>query len=106
MVMFLNDKGHVDYNSISAGWSDEKLIQSFLESVDQARLSTEQKKKLCLCKTVNHVNTKIKFSFENVSTVPQEELDKRAAKQKENQKLINNYGNHVYHKCLVKNKLV
>jgi hypothetical protein len=105
MVMFLNDKGHVDYNSISAGWSDEKLVKSFLESIDQEKLSTEQQKQLCYCKTVNHVNTKIKFSFENTSSLSEEERQKREEKEKENKKIINNYANKVYYSCLIKNKL-
>ena len=106
MVMYLDEKEHVTRFSISAGWSEFKDIKEFEHKADLQQLSKEQLKQICYCKSVKQVHSKLSFSFENTTQLSQEEREKRDNKEKEINKKINKYGNHVYAQCLVKNKLL
>ena len=106
MVMCLNEKEHVTYFDIAAGWSEFKDIKEFEQKADLQQLSKEQLKQICYCKSVKQVHSKLSFSLENTTQLSQEEREKRDNEQKELGKKLNKYGNHVYAKCLIKNKLL
>jgi len=96
----------VSYFSVSAGWSDFKDIKEFEQKADLQKLSKEQLRQICYCKSVKQVHSKLSYSFENTTQLSQEEREKRDDKEKEINKKINKYGNYVYSKCLVKNNLL
>ena len=106
MVMCLDEQEHVTYFDIAVGWSEFKDIKEFEHKADLQQLSKEQLKQICYCKSVKQVHSKLSFSFENTTQLSQEEREKRDNKEKEINKKINKYGNHVYAQCLVKNKLL
>ena len=105
LVMYLDEKNYVQHDGIDLGWSDAAAVEKFLAKIDYDKLSQDQKKMVCKAKTINHVSSKIKVTIQNTTNLSQEEKDEKAAKQKEQDKLLNNYANHVYGKCLVKNNL-
>jgi len=106
MVMYLTEDQHVSRFSVSAGWSDFKDIKEFEQKADLQKLSKEQLRQICYCKSVKQVHSKLSYSFENTTQLSQEEREKRDDKEKEINKKINKYGNYVYSKCLVKNNLL
>ena len=99
---------YVKNKCLHLGYDDEAAVKKFLDDVDYDQLSLEQKKMVCQAKTINHVNSKIKVTFKVVAPTKfnQEKADEEEAKKKEQDKLLNNYANHVYGKCLVKNNLI
>ena len=62
--------------------------------------------KICEAKTINLVNSKIEVSFVNATMESEEERAERLVEKKEIESKLNNYANHVYGKCLVKNGLI
>tara|TARA_R110000822_G_C15336165_1_gene495320 strand:+ start:6633 stop:7163 length:531 start_codon:yes stop_codon:yes gene_type:complete len=108
VIMFLDENNYVKNKCLHLGYDDEAAVKKFLDDVDYDQLSLEQKKMVCQAKTINHVNSKIKVTFKVVAPTKfnQEKADEEEAKKKEQDKLLNNYANHVYGKCLVKNNLI
>ena len=80
--------------------------KEFEQKADLQKLSKEQLKQICYCKSVKQVHSKLSFSFENTTQLSQEEREKRDNEQKELGKKLNKYGNNVYAKCLIKNNLL
>ena len=106
IILYLDKNDHVKHFGFMLGWSDAEQIKSFLDKIDYEKLSNEQKMKVCQGKTINHVNSKIEYKIENVTSLSQEEKEAREIKKKETDKKLNNYANHIYGQCLVKNNLI
>jgi len=105
LLLCLNEENnHVGHYGISLH-SDASAVHRFEKTVDVEKLSDDQRKKICEAKTINHVNSKIKVSFSNVSSMSDEEKKAKDKEQEEIQAKINLYANHVYGKCLAKNNL-
>ena len=105
LLLYFDENNHVKSYGISLGWSDASAVHRFEKTVDVEKLSDDQRKKICEAKTINHVNSKIKVSFSNVSSMSDEEKKAKDKEQEEIQAKINLYANHVYGKYLVKNNL-
>ena len=105
-VLYFDENGHVKTYGISLGWSDADAVKKFENTVDVKKLSNERRMKICEAKTINHVNSKIEVSFVNATMESEEERAERLVEKKEIESKLNNYANHVYGKCLVKNGLI
>jgi hypothetical protein len=66
-------------------------------------LTDAQRAKICETKTILHCQKLVKVEFVNTTMMDPAEKTKRDAQQKVETNKLNNYANHVYGKCLVKN---
>ena len=78
-------------------------LDHFQKNVDVTKLTDAQRAKICEAKTILHVNKFVKVEITNVTMMDPEEKAKKDAEQEEIKEKLNNYANHIYGKCLVKN---
>ena len=101
-VLYKDEAGHVAAVTLNPAWDSEEWLKEFQKIVDVTKLKDEQRAKICEAKTIQHVN---KFVEVKIAPAPQDPEVKAAkdAEQKEIKKKLNNYANHIYGQCLVKN---
>ena len=102
-VLYENEDGHIKTLSLKPEWDSKEWLAEFLELVDETKLTDAQRAKICETKTIHHCQKLVKVEIVNTTMMDQEEKAKRDAEQEEIKEKLNNYANHVYNKCLVKN---
>ena len=103
-LLYINDDGHVKTTGL--GKYNSKAVYKFEKRIDVEKLNTNQRKKLCEAKAINHVMKNVKVSFTNVTMMSAEERAERDEKNDRIKKQINTAINHAYNGCLIKNDLV
>jgi hypothetical protein len=84
-------------------WATKESLAHFQEKVDVTKLTDAQRAKICEAKTILHCQKLVKVKCEiNPQRTPEEQA-KHDAEQEEIKNKLNNYANHIYGKCLVKN---
>ena len=103
MVLYENEDGHIKTIGLDPQWSGEEGLANFLNNVDETKLTDAQRAKICETKTIHHCQKLVEVKCEiNPQRTPEEQA-KHDAEQKEIKDKLNNYANHIYGKCLVKN---
>ena len=102
-VLYENEEGHIKTHSLDPMWASEEWLAEFLNLVDLTKLTDEQRSKICETKTIHHCQKLVKVEYKINPQRTQEEQEKHDAEQKEIKDKLNNYANHIYGKCLVKN---
>ena len=102
-VLYENEEGHIKTYSLDPAWASKEWFAEFINLVDETKLSDAQRSKICETKTIHHCQKFVKVEFTNTTMMSDEEKAKRKAESDMAKKKINNYANHVYNKCLVKN---
>ena len=102
-VLYENEDGHIKTLSLSPEWDKKEWLKEFQDLVDETKLSDLQRAKICETKTIHHCQKFVKVEFNNTTMMSDEEKAKIKAESDMAKKKINNYANHIYNKCLVKN---
>ena len=101
-VLYENQDGHIKTIGMDPQWATKESLAHFQEKVDVTKLTDAQRAKICEAKTILHCQKLVKVE---IAPAPQDPEVKAAkdAEQKEIKKKLNNYANHIYGQCLVKN---
>ena len=102
-VLYENEDGHIKTHSLDPAWASKEWFAEFLELVDETKLTDAQRAKICETKTIHHCQKLVKVEIRNVTMMDPEEKAKKDAEQEEIKEKLNNYANHIYGECLVKN---
>jgi len=105
-VLYENEDGHIKTIGLDPQWATKESLAHFQKNVDVTKLTDAQRAKICEAKTILHVNKFVKVEITNVTMMDPEEKAKKDAEQEEIKEKLNNFANHVYGKCLVKNGLI
>ena len=102
-VLYKNEDGHIKTYTLNPVWDNKEWLDKFQNLVDVTKLTDAQRAKICETKTIHHCQKLIEVKCEINPQRTQEEQEKHDAEQKEIKDKLNNYANHIYGKCLVKN---
>ena len=102
-VLYENEDGHIKTLSLKPEWDSKEWLAEFLDLVDETNLTDAQRAKICETKTIHHCRKFVKVKCEIAPQRTPEEQAKYDAEQAEIKKKMNNYANHIYGECLVKN---
>ena len=102
-VLYENEDGHIKTYGLDPQWATKEGLANFQKNVDETKLTDAQRAKICETKTILHCQKLVKVEIVNTTMMDQEEKAKRDAKQEEIKNKLNNYANHIYGECLVKN---
>ena len=102
-VLYENEDGHIKTIGMDPQWATKESLAHFQNKVDVTKLTDAQRAKICEAKTIMHCQKLVKVEIVNTTMMDQEEKAKRDAKQEEIKNKLNNYANHIYGECLVKN---
>ena len=102
-VLYENEDGHIKTLSLDPKWDSKEWLAEFINLVDETKLTDAQRAKICETKTIHHCRKFVKVKIANTTMMSDEEKSKRDAEQEEIKEKLNNYANHIYGECLVKN---
>ena len=102
-VLYENEDGHIKTYTLDPVWDSKEWLAEFQDLIDVTKLTDAQRAKICETKTIHHCRKLVKVEFVNTTMMDPAEKTKRDAQQKVAANKLNNYANHVYGKCLVKN---
>jgi hypothetical protein len=102
-VLYENEDGHIKTIGLDPQWATKESLAHFQKNVDVTKLTDGQRAKICETKTILHCQKFVNVEIVNTTMMDQEEKAKKDAEQEEIKNKLNDYANHIYGKCLVKN---
>ena len=103
MVLYENEDGHIKTIGLDPQWATKESLAHFQNKVDITKLTDAQRAKICEAKTIMHCQKLVEVKCEINPQRTSEEQAKHDAEQEEIKDKLNNYANHIYGECLVKN---